>query len=115
MGKSNSPSRGICFSGSVDSRISRDSSSDKAFNASFITVGWAQLPPIQPCITPSAVIIALSPGLAEVGFSARTTTAVTNGIPFCTNSCALAKKSSYMVSSQDLSGFPKPDRSTSIN
>ncbi len=51
------------------------------FFASAATAGFEQLPPIQPIHSPSALISAFAPGLAEVGFSARTTVASTNGSP----------------------------------
>jgi len=79
IGKSIKPSRGVSCAGSGDRRIKRLLPSRRAFNASRMTVGCEQLPPIQPKISPSAVITALSPGLPDVGFSARTTTAVANG------------------------------------
>src|SRR3990172_1952460 len=57
----------------------------RTFLASTSTAGFEQLPPIQPIHSPSALINALAPGLAEVGFSALTTVASTNGSPafFC--------------------------------
>ncbi len=62
-----------------------------AFFASSSTVGWAQLPPIQPKNSPSDVIIALSPGSPEVGRSLRTTVARANGTLWANNSPAFSK------------------------
>src|SRR5215831_3094032 len=68
--------------------------SDKAFKASRITTGWAQPPPIQPESLPSAWMIALSPGLPELGGWQRTTVAMAKVSPLanssadCFNSCS---------------------------
>lgn len=50
-------------------------------SASEITVGWAQLPPIQPCSLPCERMTALSPGRHDVGRSARTTVATATASP----------------------------------
>src|SRR5260221_8693218 len=62
-----------------------------------MTVGSAQLPPTQPYSAPSAVMIALSPGLAEVGFSTLTTTATAKGSSLRDSSSALAKNSMSII------------------
>src|SRR5579862_10014307 len=49
--------------------------------ASRITTGSAQAPPIQPCTSPSAVMIAREPGWLEDGLWRQTTVASTNGCP----------------------------------
>ena len=46
---------------------SRDWPSCNAFRDSWVTSGWAQLPPTQPWKLPSGWTMALAPGFAEVG------------------------------------------------
>ncbi len=62
-------------------RIRRGRPSAIACRAVLTTAGWAQPPPIQPCIVPSGSITAFAPGLAEVGDSQRTTVASAKGTP----------------------------------
>ncbi len=60
-------------------RKKRGLPSRSVFKASYRTIGSAHAPPIQPRSVPFAVMIAFTSGLAEVGFSHRTTVAIANG------------------------------------
>ena len=56
-----------------------------------ITTGCAHPPPIQPHILPSGKMIALFPGLPEIGAWYRTTTATAKGWSLATSSSALLR------------------------
>ena len=59
--------------------------SANAWRTVLMTAGWAQPPPIQPWIMPSAVTSALSPGRADVGGCTRSTDTRAKG---CCCSCS---------------------------
>src|SRR6266702_1684588 len=68
--------------------------SASAFNASFAATGCTHPPPIQPHILPSEWMIALSPGLPDVGGWQRTTVATAKDAPLATNSDVFFRKRS---------------------
>src|SRR5260221_430047 len=70
--------------------------------ASRSTTGWAQLPPIQPVIVPSAWTIACAPGFADVGRSHQTTVATTKGSPACVSRYASSSRFSIIAKSSFL-------------
>src|SRR5215470_9685704 len=73
----------VSVSGAPSRKRYGSSPSRNMRRASRSTTGWAQLPPIQPVMVPSARIITCAPGFAEVGRSHHTTVATTKASPAC--------------------------------
>ena len=70
---STSPRSRSALSSEGEMRIFRGCPSSRALRTVLRTAGWAQPPPIQPWIWPSAMTTALSPALPEVGACALNT------------------------------------------
>ena len=82
------PSGASPNSSGAPSRISRGWRSSIARRASRITTGSAQAPPIQPWISPSAVMMARPPCCADEGARRQTTVARANSTPWRASSLA---------------------------
>ena len=95
--------------GSSTGEIRSNSESPESSNARPCarTVDSAHVPPTKPSIVPSASTIASSPGLADVGRSASTTRACTNGTRSrCSASARLRRSSRTLTGAHPLTGRP---------